>query len=72
MQKYRILQLTVLIVILPTLRLAAQPELHAAKVDRNVVFGMYSGLLCLWMCITQKIQMGMGLFKSLEAAGRDL
>lgn len=47
MQKYRILQLTVLIVILPTLRLAAQPELHAAKVDRNVVFGMYSGLALL-------------------------
>ena len=47
MRKYWTLQLTVLIVILPTLRLAAQPELHAAKVDRNVVFGMYSGLALL-------------------------
>jgi len=47
MQKYRILQFTVLIAILSALRLAAQPELNAAKVDRNVVFGMYSGLALL-------------------------
>lgn len=47
MQKYRILQYTLLIAVLSTLRLAAQPELNAAKVDRNVVFGMYSGLALL-------------------------
>ena len=29
---------------LSALRLSAQPELNAAKIDRNVVFGMYSGL----------------------------
>lgn len=44
MGKFRVLQYTLLIAILPTLELSAQPELNAAKVDRNVVFGMYSGL----------------------------
>jgi acetyl esterase/lipase len=47
MQKYRILQFTVLIAILSTLRLSAQSELNAEKIDRNVVFGMYSGLALL-------------------------
>ena len=32
---------------LSPLKLSAQPELNAAKVDRNVVFGMYSGLALL-------------------------
>ncbi len=47
MQKYQILRFTVLIVILSSFRLVAQPELNAARVDRNVVFGMYSGLALL-------------------------
>ena len=44
MQKLLILYSIVLITILSPLRLSAQPELSAVKVDRNVVFGMYSGL----------------------------
>ena len=44
MQKLLILCLIVLMTNLPALRLSAQPDLNAAKVDRNVVFGMYSGL----------------------------
>ena len=47
MEEFRVLQFTVLMAILSTLRLSAQPELNAAKVDRNVVFGMYSGLALL-------------------------
>lgn len=40
---YSIVQMTSL----SPLKLLAQPELNAAKVDRNVVFGMYSGLALL-------------------------
>jgi len=47
MKEFRVLQFVVLIAILSTLKLSAQPELNAAKVDRNVVFGMYSGLALL-------------------------
>ena len=47
MQNDRILILSVLMAILFVFRLEAQPELNAAKVDRNVVFGMYSGLALL-------------------------
>jgi acetyl esterase/lipase len=37
----------ILLVFVTTLNLSAQPELDAKKVDRNVVFGMYSGLALL-------------------------
>jgi len=47
MQKLLILYSVVLMTSLPPIRLSAQPELNAAKVDRNVVFGMYSGLALL-------------------------
>lgn len=47
MKKIRVLQFTLLIAIFSTFKLSAQPELNAAKVDRNVVFGMYSGLALL-------------------------
>lgn len=47
MGKFRVIQFTVLIAIFSILKLSAQPELNAAKVDRNVVFGMYSGLALL-------------------------
>ena len=47
MQKLLILHSIVLIISLSALRLSAQPELYAAKVDRNVIFGMYSGLALL-------------------------
>ena len=47
MQKLLILYLIVLMTCLSPLKLSAQPELNAAKVDRNVVFGMYSGLALL-------------------------
>lgn len=40
---YSIIQITSL----SPLRLSAQPELNASKIDRNVVFGMYSGLALL-------------------------
>ncbi|MGB5358956.1 MAG: alpha/beta hydrolase [Eudoraea sp.] len=45
--KLLILYWIVQITSLSPLRLSAQPELNAAKVDRNVVFGMYSGLALL-------------------------
>jgi len=44
MKKLLILTLIVFLSSLFALRLSAQPELNSAKVDRNVVFGMYSGL----------------------------
>jgi len=47
MQKLLILYLIVLLTCLSPLQLSAQPELNAAKVDRNIVFGMYSGLALL-------------------------
>jgi acetyl esterase/lipase len=47
MKYLSILPTVVLIWILATFELSAQPELNAAKVDRNVVFGMYSGLALL-------------------------
>ena len=47
MQKLLILYLIVLMTCLSPLKLSAQPKLNAAKVDRNVVFGMYSGLALL-------------------------
>ncbi len=39
--------LLVLIVLIPGTAAPAQPNLPADKVDRNVVFGMYSGLALL-------------------------
>jgi len=47
MQKLLVFLLIVLMTCLSFLKLSAQPELNAAKVDRNVVFGMYSGLALL-------------------------
>ena len=47
MLKFLILNSLLLISCMSPLRLSAQPELNAAKVDRNVVFGMYSGLALL-------------------------
>ena len=47
MHKFQVQIFTTLIAIFFTLKLSAQPELNAAKVDRNVVFGMYSGLALL-------------------------
>lgn len=44
MQSFQSLQITILISILASLKLMGQPELNATKVDRNIVFGMYSGL----------------------------
>lgn len=47
MREFQALHFTLLIIIFSTLKISAQPELNAAKVDRNVVFGMYSGLALL-------------------------
>lgn len=47
MKELLISYLIVLMTCLSVLRLSAQPELNAAKVDRNVVFGMYSGMALL-------------------------
>ena len=47
MQRLLILNFIVLMTCLSPLKLSAQPKLNAAKVDRNVVFGMYSGLALL-------------------------
>ena len=47
MQKLLILNFIVLMTCMSPLKLSAQPKLNAAKVDRNVVFGMYSGLALL-------------------------
>jgi len=61
MQKYRILKFTLLIVIFSSLKLAAQPEINAAKIDRNVVFGMYSGLALLMDVYYPKNPNGYGI-----------
>lgn len=47
MQKLLILISIVPMIGFSALRLSAQPQLNAAKVDRNVVYGMYSGLALL-------------------------
>lgn len=40
-------QLLIILITCSIFGLSAQPELNAAKIDRNVVFGMYSGLALL-------------------------
>jgi acetyl esterase/lipase len=47
MQNLFILYSILVLTMLSPIRLAAQPELNTVKVDRNVVFGMYSGLALL-------------------------
>lgn len=47
MQKYVVLYSIVLIISLSFVKLSAQPDLNVARVERNVVFGMYSGLALL-------------------------
>ena len=47
MKQFRVILFAILASTLSTLILSAQPQLNAAKVDRNVVFGMYSGLALL-------------------------
>jgi len=47
MHKLLVLLLMALMINLFPLRLSAQPELNAARVDRNIVYGMYSGLALL-------------------------
>ncbi|NND32038.1 MAG: alpha/beta hydrolase [Saprospiraceae bacterium] len=61
MQAFRVLHLTLLIAILSTLSVSAQPELNATKVDRNVVFGMYSGLALLMDVYYPEKQNGYGI-----------
>ena len=47
MHRFQVQLFMTLMAISISLELSAQPELNAAKVDRNVVFGMYSGLALL-------------------------
>jgi acetyl esterase/lipase len=61
MRNLIILHSIVLMTILSPLRLLAQPELNAAKVDRNVVFGMYSGLALLMDVYYPEIPNGYGI-----------
>lgn len=61
MQKLLILNLIALMTCLSPLKLSAQPKLNAAKVDRNVVYGMYSGLALLMDVYYPKNPNGYGI-----------
>ncbi len=57
----RIILFIFLLVLGSFVKLQAQPELNAAKMDRNVVFGMYSGLALLMDVYYPKNPNGFGI-----------
>lgn len=61
MQKFFILLSVFLLLALSPSSLSAQPDLEAARVDRNVVFGMYSGLALLMDVYYPKNPNGFGI-----------
>ena len=70
MPKLLTLCLIVLMTSLFALRLSAQPDINAAKVDRNVVFGMYSGLALLMDIYYPKNPNGYGVIHKQEVVGQ--